>query len=184
MDEKIIYFLLFIAYGIYSTYAKSKKEAEKKRLLEEKKLNPSSSGTPQTIVDTTEKPTPNSWEELIRTISQETQVKKQVVKKQVVKVQTASQKSQAAYNKKKKLVQEKVFVPMNVDEATMSERSADELIIDEMKGIPDEGISTTTNAPASLYEIKPYDFKEEDLHYQINAREALIQTVILTRPNY
>ena len=184
MDEKIIYILLFIAYGIYSTYAKSKKDAEKKKALEARKLNPTGNTNQPTISEAPEKAAPNSWEELIRTITQEVEVKKQVVKKPTVKTQTASQKSQAAYNKKKKSVQEKVFVPINVEELSVNERSADELSIDVMKGIPDEGISTTVTAPSGLYDIKPYDFKEEEISYQLNAREALIQSVILTRPNY
>lgn len=183
MDGKLIYILIIIAYGIYSSYAKNKKEAEKKKSIEEKKLNPSGSNNQQTVI---EKPTPaaTSWEELIRTITQEAQNKKQEVKKTIAKSQTDSQKSQAAYNKKKKSVQEKVFVPMNVDEANVNERSADELAIDVMRGIPDEGISTTITTKNDMYEIKPYDFKEEDISYQLNAREALIQSVILTRPNY
>lgn len=184
MDEKIIYFLLFIAYGIYSSYSKSKKDAEKKKALEARKLNPNGNTKQQTIIEAPTQPAPNSWEELIRTITKEVEVKKQEVKKPAMKTQTASQKSQAAYNKKKKSVQEKVFVPMNVEEMNINERSADELSVDVMKGIPDEGISTTTKAPENLYEIKPYDFKEEENSYQLNAREALIQSVILTRPNY
>ena len=75
-------------------------------------------------------------------------------------------------------------MPINVEELSVNERSADELSIDVMKGIPDEGISTTVTAPSGLYDIKPYDFKEEEISYQLNAREALIQSVILTRPNY
>ena len=74
---------------------------------------------------------------------------------------------------------------MSVGEMVVSERTADELNIDVMKGIPDEGISTTTMSKAAdLYDIKPYDFKEEDFSFKLNVREALIQSVVLTRPNY
>lgn len=37
---------------------------------------------------------------------------------------------------------------------------------------------------SDMYAVKSYDIKEEEISYQLNAREALIQSVILTRPNY
>lgn len=174
MDGKLIYILIIIAYGIYSSYSKSKKEAEKKKLHEEKKMN--NSGSPDAAV-VNEKPKEeiNSWEDLIRSIKKET-----TMKKQVVKPQTTSQQSQAAYNKKKKAVQEKVFVQMKADESAI-----DELKIDVMKGIPDEGIPTTAAINTNLNESEAYLIvKEEESSYKLNAREAFIQSVIITRPEY
>ncbi|GDX51357.1 hypothetical protein LBMAG27_04040 [Bacteroidota bacterium] len=167
MDGKLIYILIIIAYGIYSSYAKSKKEAERKKAIEEKKLNPIGGNSTKPII---EKPVPtgNSWEELIRNITQETKAKKQVVK-----TQTTAQKSQAAYNKKKKSVQENVFVAMGDDSNNPNFQQTNNPALNK----PQVTIS-------DMYAVKSYDIKEEEISYQLNAREALIQSVILTRPNY
>ncbi len=170
MDGKIIYILIIIAYGIYSSYAKSKKEEEAKK----KKVSTSTTPPPYASIPAPkEKPIAESWQELIRTITQETKKKKQVVV-----TQTAAQKSQASYNQKKKSVQERVFnqIPGN------------ETGLDVMKGLPDEGPRVTSNmtvTPEEISEQKAYQIKEEDgAGYILNAREAIIQSVILTRPEY
>lgn len=170
MDGKIIYILLIIAYGIYSNYAKSKKEAEKKRKVTTSTAPPPYASTP---APSKEQPSraPESWQELIKSISQETKKKKQ----QVVVTQTASQKSQSNYDKKKKSVQERVFTQI----------PADEMKVDVMHGIPDEGTRVTVASSVETSAQEAYQIKEEETNgYVLNAREAIIQSIILTRPEY
>ncbi|MEI7801990.1 MAG: hypothetical protein WCI97_05060 [Bacteroidota bacterium] len=170
MDGKIIYILIIIAYGIYSNYAKSKKEAEKKRKVSTSTAPPPYASTPP---PTKEQPSraPESWQELIKSISQETKKKKQ----QVVVTQTASQKSQSNYDKKKKSVQERVFTQI----------PADEMKVDVMQGIPDEGMRVTVASSVETSAQQAYQIKEEETNgYVLNAREAIIQSIILNRPEY
>ena len=174
MEGKLIYIIIGLLYAAYSYYSKKEKEEAAKRKSAQRNPPPSF-GTPSTQTEAPRPAAPASfpsWTETLKEIMAETQQKK----KTVAPKPTTFQKSKSAYDKKKKAVQEKVFVPMVTDEMS----------VDEQKGIPDEAVRTTSNISSTdIQNDKAYEINAEEIFaYEFNARQAFVQSVILNRPQY
>ena len=169
MDGKLIYILLLIGYFVFKFFSEDKKAKERKKKLEDAK-------NPSLPKNETYEPAPKKekpWDEILREIMDQSKQKRR-------EVETVGPPPvrYPKFEPLKKVTQKKSSSkPQRKNIATSVQTS----MADEIKPAVTEGGDDKQH---TAFDIDAYKISDETGGRTIDLREAVIQSVILNRPEY